>query len=260
MSVGTGAFSSMEADRGVEVNVVSDDEAFVGYRARDRIVPTDENGDGMIDLVTVENRFPENVNLKITDVDANVSPKNDGDSSPTVEIVEEKRDEFGTGDTDVILGEVDCAGGGGTSQVEITVTVEATGVVAKLFGDTREFDVSCIDSVSEVTFRGAGDADASAGGRTLEAEAWFVEPSDGEDKLDLDDATEEGPFDWDTSKKLRHSFDGDPSGKLVAVRFLGTNQTFVHPEYDVYDDDLPDNWGTGAGQEITDSETAEEDD
>ena len=255
MSVGTGAFSSAEVERGVEVNVVDDEDAYVGYDASDKTVPTDENDDGTVNLVTVENQFHESVDLRITEIETNVIPQ-DGDSdSPTVEVVEEERSEFGTGEADVIRGTVDCTGGaGGTSQVEITVTVEATGVTARLFGDTREFDVSCIEPVSEVTFRGAGNADAAAGNRTLEAEAWFVEPSDGEDDLDLGDARVGGPFKWDTSKKLKNSFKEDPSGKLVAVRFLETNQTFVHPEYDIVNADLPSNWGTGAGQEVTDGD------
>ncbi|WP_256411912.1 hypothetical protein [Halorubrum rubrum] len=239
----------MEAERGVSVDVVGDDEAFVGYDAADRTVPADENDDGTIDLVTVENRFAGDVKLEITNVEIGVNPQSGDDGWPMIELAETDREKFKPGSTDVIRGEVHCSEGGGTSQVEVTVTVEATGLVATLFGDTREFEVTCIEPVSEVTFRGSGNADANAGGRTFEAEAWFVEPGD---DTDLDDARVEGSFSWDTGKKLKHSFDGNSSGNLVAVYFTETNQTFVHPEYDVDDGELPDSWGTGAGQEIVD--------
>jgi hypothetical protein len=49
LAVGTGGFSAMAADRGVEVTVVDDSEAFVGYEAS-----CDDDGDLS---VTVTNRF-----------------------------------------------------------------------------------------------------------------------------------------------------------------------------------------------------------
>jgi hypothetical protein len=120
-----------------------------------------------------------------------------------------------------------------------------------VFGDTREF--ALIRPVEGVTFNGAGNADATAGATTLDAEAWFAHKNNGD--IDLDTARVEAGITWDTSNKLKQSMSGpdyDTSGKLVAIRFSETEQTFVHPNYDVGDNDLPDNWGSGAGQEVSD--------
>jgi len=43
MSVGSGAFSSVEAERGVEVNVVDDDGAYLGIKQVNRYLPTDSD-------------------------------------------------------------------------------------------------------------------------------------------------------------------------------------------------------------------------
>jgi len=55
MSVGTGAFSSVEADRGVEVNVVDDDEAYLGITVNEE---TDE--------VQIKNQFTDHLDLTVT--------------------------------------------------------------------------------------------------------------------------------------------------------------------------------------------------
>jgi len=55
MSVGTGAFSSVEAERGVEVNVVDDDEAYLG-------IAVDEETDG----VQIKNQFTDHLDLTVT--------------------------------------------------------------------------------------------------------------------------------------------------------------------------------------------------
>jgi len=238
--IGSGAFSSAQADRSVNVSVVDDETAFVGYHASDRTVPADKNDDGTVDLVTVENRFGENVKLTIVDVDIEVSSQNS--SEVDIDDIEGEGETFD--DSAVIRGAVSCSGNGEASRVAVTVTVEASNISAQLFGDTREFEISCIEPVSGVTFRGAGNADADAGGRTLDAEAWFVKPGDDVDGLDLSDARVEGEFAWDTSNNLQNSFSGDPSGKLVAVRFTETNQVFINPSYDISIDDLPARWRT----------------
>jgi hypothetical protein len=55
MSVGTGAFSSVEAERGVAVNVVEDDEAYLG-------IAVDEKTDD----VQIKNQFTDHLNLTVT--------------------------------------------------------------------------------------------------------------------------------------------------------------------------------------------------
>ena len=55
MSVGTGAFSSVEAERGVEVNVVEDEHAYLGL--------DDDAGE---ELVRIENQFAKELTLTVT--------------------------------------------------------------------------------------------------------------------------------------------------------------------------------------------------
>ena len=62
MSVGTGAFSSVEAERGVEVNVVEDDEAYLGL---DKIAHT-VSGDDRTRVIQVTNQFGGALDLTIT--------------------------------------------------------------------------------------------------------------------------------------------------------------------------------------------------
>ncbi|WP_251133176.1 hypothetical protein [Halorubrum sp. 2020YC2] len=63
MSVGTGAFSSMEAERGVEVNVADDENAYIRYET-----PSDgasvEYGQ-QVTLVRVRNQFGGNQDLAL---------------------------------------------------------------------------------------------------------------------------------------------------------------------------------------------------
>ncbi|MDB2283239.1 hypothetical protein PM030_15310 [Halorubrum ezzemoulense] len=69
MSVGTGAFSSVEAERGVEVNVVEDDEAYLGLEQVADVVPPGERTKAL----RVTNQFTSALNFKevrVTDGDA----------------------------------------------------------------------------------------------------------------------------------------------------------------------------------------------
>ena len=293
LSIGTGAFSSARMERGVNVSVVDDENAFVRYET-----PSDEavieQGGEQITLVRIRNQFGGNQKIALVgvEIDADpdiltgveaerkltnegnpadpedVEPPDEGSFDPIDEVTIETgsdADDF----PDPDKGEAFGPGGwarvtaranpdpGQEVDIEVTITVkgiEGTGVSARIFGDTRTFTIEGeeIDPVTSVTFRGAENADADAGGRTLSAEALFVEPGDDDDDLDLDDTRIEGPDDWDTSKKIKNSFSENPSGKLVAVRFVETGQIFVHPQYDIGDDSLPDSWDTSEGQEIED--------
>ena len=140
MSVGTGAFSSMEAERGVSVDVVDDDKAFVGYET-----PNDapvSNGDE-ITLVRVENRFNHDVSI----VDVNVEERADvlGEISFYQDEKKIKEDVpiIGSGGDVEIKAPVNWNQSDEEADIEITITVEGSGVTAKLFGDmeTREFTI-----------------------------------------------------------------------------------------------------------------------
>jgi hypothetical protein len=140
MSVGTGAFSSVEAERGVSMDVVDDSKAFVGYRSDGRTVPSDTNDDGTIDLVTVTNRFAQ----KIEVVDAVIETGSEHFGEPNV-----PDDEFEPGQSVTITAEPKLASGEQVD-VAVTISVEAAGVSAEVFGDTetREFTVEQADGTS----------------------------------------------------------------------------------------------------------------
>jgi hypothetical protein len=60
MSIGTGAFSSVEAERGVEVNVAKDENAYLGITQQREIV-----SDGEI-VAQITNQFPAPLELTVT--------------------------------------------------------------------------------------------------------------------------------------------------------------------------------------------------
>ena len=284
LSTGTGAFSSASADRSVEVSVVEDENAYVGYKALPRVAEGDGNNDEggenqkqlrvedgtYYALVRVLNQFPNSAGIELAGVDFaegkhlisdfGVALSTDGDyelmgdgevRQPETIDGSLPSDPFTSGSYADVVAKIDRDPGKYHLAVTVRVNGVDGGVSAEVFGDTREFTL--IRPVEGVTFNGSGNADAIAGGTTLDAEAWFAEKNNGD--IDLSTARVEDGITWDTSKKLKHSMSGsdyDTSGKLVAVRFPETEQTFVHPNYDVDNDDLPSNWGTGAGQEVSD--------
>ncbi|MGM0448403.1 MAG: hypothetical protein ACQERM_09170, partial [Methanobacteriota archaeon] len=80
LGTGTGAFSSASADRSVEVSVVEDENAYVGYMAlpeveelsdddaEDKKSITVEDGD-RVTLLRVANRFPDDSGIGIVGID-----------------------------------------------------------------------------------------------------------------------------------------------------------------------------------------------
>lgn len=148
---GSGAFSSTTAVRGMNVDVVPDGEALVGYEVRADVEPEDTESDAEFPefvvtagkkeertLVTVTNRLGENTTLEIVDVD--VTTQNN--EKLTVSDVEWDGESFNS--TADIRGTVVCDEAG-SDVVELTVMVEATGINATLSGDTdtRRFVIRC---------------------------------------------------------------------------------------------------------------------
>jgi len=142
MTIGSGAFSSAQVERGVSVSVVDDDHALVGYDSPSDDVDGKQVAHGeQVGLVTVENRFAGDVEISIEDVTLDVTP--DNGEYPNVTEVTYDDGTFGPGHSETIKGAIECTDNGERATVELTVRVTGEGVSAELFGDTetRRFDI-----------------------------------------------------------------------------------------------------------------------
>ncbi len=105
MAVGTGAFSSVSAERGVTMDVVGDEDAYLGIKIidpkehDDRIVINKE--DGKTDILTLHNQFPYPISLTIWETD---------ESSDNVSIVKFENVDIGTGHAETLAAECSADG------------------------------------------------------------------------------------------------------------------------------------------------------
>lgn len=134
--LGSFGFTSVSAERGVSVQVVNDDRAYVGYQSSDLTVRDGET----VDLVEVKNRFTNTIDIgDITIEDGNFRISNL--NPPTNIPPGERRD---------IRGTVECTPNE-TQKIGLTVTLKGSGVTAQIFGDTetREFTLRCAPETEE---------------------------------------------------------------------------------------------------------------
>lgn len=162
MSVGTGAFSSVEAEREVEVNVVEDDEAYLGLTAD----PDDET------LVRVRNQFTDPLELTLG---ATVR-----DSSNAVKVEESGEEvviEIGSGDSGSAGGSTVTDIGTGTD-LDIAVECETAGTYTlelSFYGEVegsgttvdkdRAFKTTTISAVQFPGGSGKAEIESDVGGR-----------------------------------------------------------------------------------------------
>ena len=180
LSVGTGAFSSARMERGVNVNVVDDESAFVRYET-----PSDEavieQGGERITLVRIRNQFGGHQQIALVGVEIDADPDvlseikaerklTNGDDPADPEDVEppdegsfeqihdvtietesdaddfpdpDEGEAFGPGSWARIVADANPYPGQEVD-IEVTITVkgiEGTGVTARIFGDTRTFTI-----------------------------------------------------------------------------------------------------------------------
>jgi len=174
MTIGSGAFSSAQMERGMDVNVVDDESALVWYDESDI---EDVANEADVSLVTVFNQFPESQEMSIVGVRIeegyeklnNVKVKRGEDTREGVEIIEGEsefndlnapEDGIAPGSHEEIVGMVTGLAPDESVQVEITIVIKGEGVTAQLFGDTREFQITrandgfTVDDISYVQFPG----------------------------------------------------------------------------------------------------------
>lgn len=126
LTAGTGAFSNMQAERGVAVSVANDRNAYVGYQSDNQTLPDDSDDSGRVTLVTVTNRFKQNVRI------ADAVLEEGANSVTEVHIPDT---EITPGDSAEITA-TSALNPGDTVEIAVTVSVEGTGVAAEVFGDT----------------------------------------------------------------------------------------------------------------------------
>ena len=243
LSVGTGAFSSAEMQRGVNVSVVDDDRAFVGYESEDRELPDDLEND-QVTLVTVKNQFAQEVTVVNATIDEGseylyeITLPNNGDTK------------LDPGDSFSITTEPDLSPGEEV-EVAVTVAVEGTGVRAEVFGDTetRRFTIAFERKDPEVPeFTGNGNVFLEPDGITVEVLALYGKPTGEEADTRVEPSSEE-PIQWNTTEhkqfknaKPDDSDDFDPSNKLLAVYFVDRNLVYFNPNHDEGYIAFPEDW------------------
>ncbi|WP_267640724.1 hypothetical protein [Haloarchaeobius amylolyticus] len=132
---GTVGYSSVSAERGVEVSVVGDEQALVGYHAADRTVTAGTT----TRLVTVTDRTPVPVTVEVVRIE----------HGPGVEVTSVSGPgSVGAGKRGVVFGQVTCANET-TADVSITVAVHGEGIDATLDGEARTFEVRCLPTPAD---------------------------------------------------------------------------------------------------------------
>ena len=233
MSVGTGAFSSMEAERGVSVNVVNDERAFVGYRSSDRTLPDDANDDdGTVDLVTVVNQFAQKIEI----VDATIDDGSKYFGEPNV-----PDGSFEAGNSKTVTADPNLSAGEHVT-VAVTVRVEGAGVSAEVFGDsdTRRFQVAQDDgTASLVRFNGKGTINVGnqrQNGDTVEVDVY---------RIPNEESAEDPSVTKEESVEVEAGNNQGFDGWVVAVGVDG--DIYQHPGWDA---DACEFSGSGAGDGV----------
>jgi hypothetical protein len=225
-------FGSVAADRGVSVSVAGDGDALVGYET-DRV---EVAGSATVDLVTIENRLASDAT--VTDVDAATA------SDAVGVTVSTPGGPIEPGDTGRVRASVDCEPGA-TTDVTVSVTVEADGVTAAISGEprTRRFELRCADrspGLDGARFDGGGNFEFGAtDAETVTVTYWTASKQRG-------DWTVDGPSDRTevaTGEKLNGQVDGGP--RFVAVYVHEFDTTYVHPNFDRSATPPIDSWGQG---------------
>ncbi len=130
VSVGpTGAFSAVEAERGVHVAVVPDSEAYLAVESAERDLANGTNED--VPLLGLENQFPSD----LTTVSATVT-----ETSLVEDGSVETPDGLGVGEHGEVTATVVCDGDGETAELTVKVETTGSGVAVEL---RRTVHVSC---------------------------------------------------------------------------------------------------------------------
>lgn len=129
LSIGTGAFSSAQVGRTMEMDVADDENAFLRYEVADRTV---SSVDERVELVRVTNQLQETIEI----IDVVIV-----EGSDELSDVACSNSELSPGETAKISAAHDLVPGESVD-VGVTVTVVGPGVSVQLDGDTRLFTIT----------------------------------------------------------------------------------------------------------------------
>ena len=130
----TVGFSAAEIDRSIEIDIVDDERAAIGYESHGD-AEVNKNGSTGVDLLTITN----GLNSNITEVDKELSDDIDILSN------EQSPSEIGPGESGTVSATVDCSGSAQTASIDIAVTVSGEDVKSELHDETRsEFTIHCV--------------------------------------------------------------------------------------------------------------------
>lgn len=206
MSVGTGAFSSVEAEREVEVNVVKDENAYLGL--------DDDAGAG---LVQIKNQFPGGLDLAVT------AALESGNGA-----VEVEKDD---GDINISIGlsgDADDDGSAQENRVDITIPLANQAII------TADVSSECHGDGSvdlELAFSG----EVSETGTTVDKTRTFSVDYEPED--DMTDQVTKVKFPGESDKlsiltTQSNGSGGDPEGKVTAKLYCESNEEVASSNYD----------------------------
>lgn len=233
---GSFGFTSVSAERDVSVQVVNDEQAYVGYQSSDLTVRDGKT----VDLVTVENRFTDVISV----IDVTIEDGPFTITTPTIP------SNISPGKSRTIRGTVDCSPAK-TQEIEVTVTLNGSGITAQIFGDTetRDFTLTCAPKTEETppgtldgaTFDGAGKfAVNTTNVGTTKLVYWTADKKWTKKGIEF---SNQSLSSFDTNQKLQPSLNGRT--RIVAVYFPEYDVTFVHPNY------YNGNWGAGDGIRVS---------
>ncbi|QAU12849.1 hypothetical protein EKH57_08985 [Halorubrum sp. BOL3-1] len=265
LSTGTGAFSSASAERGVEVSVVDDEMAYVGYEALPGVEKDDDDNEDQkkkltvkngryYALVRVANRFPGSAEIEIVNIDFGGNKHliegyafrvSDGDEYELMEGGEVRdpsqidkslpSEPFEAGEYADILAKTD--GEPGDYTIELTISVkgdEDTAVSAEVFGDTRAFILD-IEEGDGVVF-GPGNGNSGVEIRATDGGTYFGGEDDVEATIYYEENSgrsnpsvktlEEVEIPTNTTWRL-NDFEGqNPGGPILGVAVDGVDDVF----------------------------------
>ena len=251
--VGSGAFSSTQVERGVHVSVADDANAYlaltggedgVGLYGADEAFPAPAT-------VTVRNQLSSRLTVEIQG--------STGSAAVTLDTDDERDDsanavefEIGIGEAQDVAVDVEEYG-----TFNVILDIEAWGEGVSIDA-TRTIDLDNPEptpTVDSVTFKGGGNADVSATVQTIDAEV-IVLPPGSQNSSDVGDLERLSGDDLDTSESVRGQLSGLENqngsengnvGRIVAIYFPELDITYVHPDYDFDEVELPKSWGGGDG-------------